>query len=142
MNKLILENLDAALDDVKMSHAYYDEIKSHVDLILEYRNKIKETEKQLLECIDKLCAELATEIRRLQPNLTVIMKTGGCEVCYRAKVLPCVIKPYDGCWKFDNNDFGNVFTKRYPECKRLDCDIYDLAKAITEHFNNHYRSLS
>lgn len=142
MSKLLLEHLDTALDDVQMSHVHNDNINACVDKVLDYKNKIKDAEKELVECIDQLCAELSTEIRRLQPNLTVSMKTGVCEVCYRTRILTCCAKPYDGCWNFDGNDFGCMFSKRYPECKKLSCHIPDLASCIVEYFNNHYRSLA
>ena len=142
MSTLFSEQLDRALDDVNMSHAHYDAINSCVDSILEFKNKIKTVEKELIEHVDKLCADLSTEVRRLQPNLTVAIRTGACDICYRTKILNCNIKAYDGCWDFDNNDFGRLFSKKYPQCKKLSCDIYELASSIVEFFNNHYRSLA
>ena len=125
-----------------MSHAHSDNIDMCVDKILDLRSKQKEAEKELVECIDKMCADLATEIRRLQPNLSVMMKTSGCDICYRTRILSCLAKPYDGCWNFDTTEFGCQFNKRYPECRQLSCCLIDLAASIVDFFNNHFRSLS
>jgi hypothetical protein len=142
MSKILLEQLDNALDDIQMSHVHFENIDHCVNQILNLKNEIKEKEKELISYIDKLCADLSTEIRKLQPNLSVSIKTGMCEICYRTKSLFCCVKPYDNCWDFNSNDFGMVFSKRFPECRKLSCEITKLAECIVSYFNNHYRSLA
>jgi len=139
---LFLENLENAMDSVQMSHVHCDGLEQSVFKINDLKNQLKEAEKELCENIDKMCADIAIEIRQFNPNLKVVIKTNGCEVHYRSKLLSCVVKPHEGCWDFDSTDFGKVFSKRNPNCHRLNCPISDLACAIAEHFRNSFRSLS
>ena len=142
MSDILLENLDNALDDVQMSHEYSDDIQNCVKSILSLRDQQKETEQELVRCIDRLCADLATEVRALQPNLCVTLKTGCIEIGYRTRMIGCTAKPYDKCWDFNNTDFGQYFSKKYPECRPLDCPINNLARCLVDFFNNHYKSLA
>jgi hypothetical protein len=141
MSNILMEHLDAALDDVHMSHEYADEINGCVQKVLSLRDEQKCAEQELVRCIDRLCADLATEIRALQPNLHVTIKTGCLEIGYRTRIICCVAKPYDGCWNYDGTDFGLYFSKKYPECRPLDCTITDLSRRLVDYFNNHYKSL-
>jgi len=142
MSKLILEQLDNALDDIQMSHVHCDAVDVCVKEILDLRERQKEKEKELVASVDKMCAELSTEIRILQPNLVVSIKTNCIEIGYRTKSISCVVKPFDGCWEFGSSEFGSIFSKRYPQCRQLSCSLDELAKCIVEFFNNAYRSLS
>lgn len=139
---MILEKLDSALSDVQMTHAHCESICGIVDRILDLQKQQKETEKELIVAVDRMCAELATEIRALQPCLTVSLKTNCCEVGYRTKIIDCQVKPYDGCWCFDSTDFGKIFSRRYPSCRQLSCPLAELASCLAEYFNNQYRSLA
>lgn len=142
MSDLITEAIDAALDGVQMSHTHCDNVDGCVKEILDLRERQKEKDKELVALVDKMCAELATEIRALQPNLVVSIKTNCCDVGYRTKSISCIVKPFEGCWDFGNSEFGVIFSKRYPQCRQLSCQLPDLAKCIAEYFNNSYRSLS
>lgn len=137
----ILEQLDNALNDVQMTHVHCDNICNVVAHILDLQKQQKESEKGLITVIDKMCAELATEIRALQPCLKVSLKTNCCEVGYRSKLIQCQVKPYDGCWCFDSTDFGKMFSKRYPSCRQLSCPLNEFATNLVEFFNSQYRSL-
>lgn len=138
----ILEQLENALSDVQMSHVHCDNICGIVDGILNLKKQQQESEKELVIAIDKMCAELATEIRALQPYLTVSLRTNCCEIGYRTKMIHCQVKPYDGCWCFDSTDFGKMFSKRYPSCRQLSCPLGELAANLVEYFNSQYRSLA
>lgn len=142
MKNILLETLDNALDEVQMSHEYADNIDGCVKDILSLREQQKQAEQELVRCIDKLCADLATEIRALQPNLCVTLKTGCAEIGYRTRMINCAAKPYDKCWDFGGTDFGSYFSKKFPECRPLDCPVCNLARALVSHFNNHYKSLA
>lgn len=137
----ILEQLDNALDDIQMPHVYCNNVCNIVERMLNLQKQQKETEKELIAAIDKMCAELATEVRSLQPCLTVTLKTSCCEIGYRTKFIKCQVKPYDGCWCFDSTDFGRLFSKRYPSTRQFSCSLNELATNLVEFFNNQYRSL-
>jgi hypothetical protein len=140
---LFLEDLNNTLDEVsEMHHEHFDRIESIVNQIVNLKNQQKEKDKELIASIDKMCAELSTEVRLLQPNLVVSIKTNCCEIGYRTKCITCRVKPYDGCWDFGSSDFGMLFSKRYPECRQLNCSLSDLARSLVEFFTNTYRSLS
>jgi hypothetical protein len=142
MNNLFSENLDNALEEVQMSHVHCENIETCVSTVLDIKSQLKEAEKDLLMSVDKMCAELATEIRRLQPNLTVTIKSNSCEIGFRTRCINCISKPYEGCWNFDSMEFGKYFTRRYPQCCRLDCSLGELASCIVEYFRNHFKALS
>lgn len=142
MSKLLLEQLDNVLNDIKMPHEHYEYMDSCVKDILELRERQKEKEKELISAVDKMCAELSTLVRALQPNLIVSIRTNCCEIGYRTKSISCMAKPFDGCWDFGSSEFGVVFSRRYPQCRQLSCDLTELAKCMVEFFNNTYRSLS
>lgn len=138
---MIIERLNEALDEVQMSHAHCDNINTIVSRILDLQKQQKEAEKDLIASIDKMCADLATEVRALQPCLVVSIKTNCCEIGYRTKVINCQVKPYDGCWCYSSTDFGKQFSKRYPSCRQLSCSLEELAGCVVEFFNSQYRSL-
>lgn len=136
------EELELALNELEDSHAHCDAIDCFVQEILCLKDQIKEKEKDLRSAIDKMCADLSTEIRSMQPNLTASIKTNCCEIGYRTKSINCVVKPIDGCWDFNTSEFGSIFSKRYPQCRQLSCSLHELAKCLVEFFNNTYRSLT
>lgn len=142
MNKILLENLDQALDDVTSSpHVQCEKICDIIDVISDRKREILDYEKELLSVIDSLCAEFATAIRALQPRLVVTIQNNGCTVGYRTKVINCKVEPYKKSWDFAVNDFGASFAKRNPTCTRLDTPIPELAKCMVDYFNNHFASL-
>lgn len=142
MSRIFAENLDNALDEVQMSHVHCENIETCVATVLDIKNQLKEAEKELVGAADKICAELATEIRRLQPNLVVTIQTNCCKVGFRTKCIDCVVKPYEGCWSFDSLDFGKYFTRRYPQCCKLNCPLNELAESLVEYFSNHFKALA
>lgn len=141
MNKLFLENLDSALEEVNMSHVHCDNIEQHVSKINDLRDQVKDAEIELREAIDKMCADISIEIRQLNPSLKVMIKTNYLDVIYRSRLLSCKVLPYENCWSFDSTDFGRRFTKRYPQCCRLNYPINELAGCICDFFRSHFRSL-
>jgi len=136
------EELDLALNDIDTSHPHCDAIHCYIQEILSLQDEIKNKEKELRSTIDKMCADLSTEIRAIQPNLTVSIRTNCCEIKFRTKNICCIVKPIDSCWDFGSSEFGIIFSKRYPQCRQLSCSLHELAKCIVEFFNNTYRSLS
>lgn len=141
MSKLFLENLDNALEDVQMSHVHCDNIEQYVDKINDLKSQVKDAETKLREAIDKMCADISVEIRQLSPNLRVTIKSNCFDVIYRSKLLSCRVVPHENRWYFDDTNFGDRFSKKYPQCCRLNCPINDLANCICEFFRNHFRSL-
>lgn len=142
MSSVFLENLDNSLEEVQMSHIHCENVDACVATVLDMKEQLKDAEKELVSAIDKMCAELSTEVRRRQPNLTTTIKTNCCEIGFRTRFIHCHVKPYEGCWSFDNSDFGTQFTRRYPQCCKLTCPLGELACCLVEYFNNHFRSLS
>lgn len=138
----LLENLDAALEDVQMQHVHCENIEQLVTNVSDLESQVKDAKRNLNIAVDKMCADLATEIRQLQPGLTVILKTNCCDIGYKTKYVSCIAKPFEGCWDFNAYEFGRHFAKRYPHCCRLSCPLSDIASCLAEYFNNNYRSLS
>jgi len=142
MSSIFLESLDNALDNVQMAHVHYDNVEQHVSKISDLKRQIKDAEEELREAIDKMCADIAVEIRQLNPHLKVMIKTNCCDIVYRSKLLSCQAKPFEKCWYFDSTDFGRRFSKRYPQCCKLNCPISDLACCLDEFYRQHFRSLA
>jgi len=142
MSDVFLEYLDGALDDVQMSYAHYDDIECCVSKVCDLKNQIKKVEEELREVIDKMCADIAVEVRQLNPNLQVVIRTNCCDVHYRSKSISCQVKPFEKCWYFDATEFGKRFSKRYPQCCKLDCSISDLSHCLNEFYRQHFRSLA
>jgi len=133
--------LDILLEDVKMSHEHNDSISATCAKIKDLESQAKTAKAELSQCIDALCADLAKEIRRIQPSLNVTMNSIGCNVSYRAKAITCEVIPFNGKWNFNSSDFGRMFVRRFPDCCDLSCPATHLAKCLAEFFVNQYRSL-
>jgi len=124
-----------------MSSEHCDQICGIVERIYDIKEQLKNTEKELCEHIDDLCADVAKEVRRLQPLLIVTIQNGGCIIGYRTRNIVCKVKPYERCWDFASNEFGKQFERRFPSCVRLDNSVTDLACCVVEFFNSQYATL-
>ena len=138
----ISSRLQIVLEDIKMTHDHCDNISKQCANIKELEQNVINLRKELAYSRDALCADLAKEIRKLQKDLNVTITRLGCNVGYRAKYITCEVIPFDNKWSFSATDFGRMFSKRYPECCKLDCPITTLAKCLSEFFSNQYRSLN
>lgn len=142
MGSLFIENLNEALEEVQMPHVHCDNIEQIVYKINDLNKQVREAEKELGAAVDKMCADIVVEIRQLNPNLKVMIKTNCCDVVYRTKLLSCQADPVTKTWNFGSTDFGRQFAKRNPHCCRLDCPMSDMANAIDEYFRICFRSLA
>jgi len=138
---LFMENLDNALNDVQMPHVHCDNIEQILSKINDLKKQVSDAEEEMNRAIDKMCADIAVEIRQLNPFLKVILKNKCLDVIYKTKLLSCQVMPVERCWEFGSTEFGRVFLKRNSHCCRLDCPMSDLAAAIDTHFRNSFRSL-
>lgn len=128
------------LDDIKLPHSYYNNICCVRDQILKAQEDLDNKQNELRIGLDKLYAALATEIRKNCPKLSVSINHHGCMISFKSKSIMCKALPFQNKWDF-SNDFGKVFSNRYPKCCELECDLAELANCINAHFSYQYRSL-
>jgi hypothetical protein len=128
------------LDNIRLPHSYYNKICTVRDEIIKIENDLKSKKDELRYSLDQLYIALGAEIRKNCPKLSVSINSNGCVVSFRSKSIICKALVADNKWSF-GNDFGKIFTNRYPQCGSLDCDLAELANCINTLFAYQYRSL-
>lgn len=107
------------------------------------QRKVIELQNKLSIAHNKMCAELALDVRRKMPGLNVSVDRGNCKIGYRMKHL--VLRPdsRSGIWKIKSSDdrFAKRFMKYYGTNTAISPSLDSLVDAIITYFKEHYKSL-
>lgn len=138
---MISESLDQALGDIKFSHEHSERITTILAQVRDLKKQLANAENELANSVDGMYAQLATAIRKLQPNIIVSLQKNGCIVGFKTRCLSCTANPHTGKWDFSPGEFGKIFNKKYGNCP-IDSSLDDIAKNIVDFFGAHYKSLA
>jgi hypothetical protein len=108
------------------------------------KQKVHDLEHQLATVHQRLSAELALAVRKIQPGLNVGVNRDGTKVGYKTKHLLLVPDTQRGVWNVKSADprFAKTFFRHYTPQTVITNGVDELAQAIVLYFVNHYRSLS
>ena len=137
----INDSLGQLLNEIKFSHEHTEEISAIVEKIRDLKKQLAMAERELAQSVDSLYAQLATSVRRLQPNIGVSLQKHGCVVGYRTKCITCTANPHTGKWDFAPGDFGRIFASKFGNYT-METPLDDIAKSLVDFFGSHYKSLA
>jgi hypothetical protein len=111
------------------------------ETIAKFQRDMHDTQIQINNIVEQLNSNLGVEIRRRQPKLTTSLKDGNCIAGYRTKQLITRPDLVNKCWRVDG-PLGRHFARHAPaNVLELDSDVRPLADAISNFFNDYYKSI-
>ena len=139
-----LQSLDIILEDGNQVSPYSgssaDELVARLN---DARQQVIDIEHKLGTIKHRMCADLALNIRRLQPGLNVGVDKHGCKIGYKTKILQFAPDVESGIWKVSspNNRFMREFLNAHRRATLMTGAVQELASAIASHFIAYYRTL-
>lgn len=135
---ILIEN-----DSSAISSNMLDEVNSQLNELNELKSKIKSLEKDLSHFVDKFCAQLAVQVRRLEPSLDIHLYDGSCAFGYKSMILELKPNIEKKVWMPVSPDsrINKKFVASHGANLRFSNDLSDLAEAIVHYFKMRYKSL-
>lgn len=140
----LLQHIDIIFEDVELSSHNSVSIASDLVKQLEMtQQRIFELQNQLTIAQNKMCGELALNIRRRMPGLNVGVGRDGCKIGYRSKHLILQPDVKRGIWNVKSGDgsFARRFLSRHSSKTIITPNFDNLINALVKHFTEHYKSL-
>ena len=103
--------------------------------------KVLNLQSNLQHALEALNAQLAVEIRKRVPKLSVNLTQHKIEVRYRSKTLICWPNIDRDVWEVELNETGRYFMRSHSADMRVSDDPTELAEFITEFFGSNYKTL-
>ena len=110
------------------------ELRESEALVLNLQSKLK-------FALESLNAQLAVEIRKRMPKLSVNLTQHKVEVRYRSKAIICWPNIDRDVWEVELNETGRYFMRAHSADSKLSDNPTEFAELITEFFSSNYKSL-
>lgn len=140
----LLQNIDIIFEDVDLpSHNSVSMASDIVKQLEVTQQRVYELQNQLVIAQNKMCGELALNLRRRMPGLNVAVGRDGCKIGYRSKHLVLQPDVKRGIWNVKSGDgsFARRFLSRHSSKTIITPDFENLINALVRHFTEHYKSL-
>lgn len=139
--KYLQEHLDSMQSSMPGQSTHASEARSVNSELREAEAKVLNLQSTLQHALESLNAQLAVEIRKRVPKLSVNLTQHKIEVRYRSKTLICWPNIDRDVWEVELNETGRYFMRSHSADMRVSDDPTELAEFITEFFGNNYKTL-
>lgn len=139
----MLDELDAILSDDN-DYDYAGLASAAISKLQEAEQAVAAAKQELRHLNKRIVSDLAVVIRRMQPALSVSIKSDECIIAYRTKFFKVTPNFNTGFWDVvsNNSRFGREFLQANKRSTFIDSDLSIMAKAIVDHFTAYYRTLN
>ena len=141
--KCLQEHLDAMPPESSMSgqNGHASEARNANAELREAEARVLNLQANVQHALESLNAQLAVEVRKRMPKLSVNLMQHKVEVRYRSKGLVCWPNVDRDVWEVELNDTGRYFMRAHSADLKLSDDPTEFAELITEFFSNNYKTL-
>lgn len=142
-DKCLQEHLDSMPPESSMSgqSGHASAARSVNADLREAEARVLNLQSNLQHALESLNAQLAVEIRKRMPKLSVNLTQNKVEVRYRSKALVCCPNVDRDVWDVELNETGRYFMRAHSEDMKLSDDPTEFAEFITEFFSSNYKTL-
>lgn len=141
--KCLQEHLDAMPPESSMSgqNGNASEARTINSELREAEARVLNLQSTLQHALESLNAQLAVEVRKRMPKLSVSLAQHKTEIRYRSKALICWPNVDRDVWEVEPNETGRYFMRAHSADLKLSDDTSEFAELITEFFSNNYKTL-